>query len=116
MDRSAYLERNCKKPKKGTQQEDFVQTEFHTKDEIIKLLNARCCVRGCRRGYYYFGNKLYGCDLDGLCKICKPLRNKGIDLQKKEFPVIPYGGRTTACRTASFEYQEDLDNYLKITR
>jgi len=117
LDRSAYLERNYLKPKKDAN-EDYVQTEFHTKDEIIKLLNARCCVRGCKRGYSWRSDdgRIRGCDLDGLCRVCKPLRDKGTDLPRKEFPVIPYHGRTAAGCTAAFEYQEDLDNYLKITR
>ena len=99
---SAYLERNFNKLI-GRQ----VHSVFYTKEEIIKKMNTRCCVRGCKR------SKRANCD---LCKVCNPKRNKGDTLTKKEFPVIPYQGRTTAGCTAAFEYQEDLVNYLEITR
>ena len=75
-----------------------VQTEYYRKDEIIKMMNTRCSVRGC--GSHYFWEKggtgsLRGCDKLGLCKRCKTKINKGTTLTKKEFPVIPYQGRTT---------------------
>lgn len=95
----------------------MVETDFHTKDEIIKNMSTRCCVRLCKKHYYWEGNGiLRGCNIEGLCRGCKTKRNVGTTLPRKEFPVIPYEGRTTACPTASFEYQKDLDNYLKIMR
>jgi hypothetical protein len=117
LDKRAYLERNPKKP--DSSNDNDVHNIFYTKDVIIEKMNTRCCVRRCKRGYRWANDayqSIYGCDIDGLCRQCKTERNRGTILPKKEFPVIPYQGRTTAGRTASFEYQEDLDNYLKITR
>ena len=118
LDKSSYLERNLSKPHSL---HDHVYCVFYTKDKLIEKMNTRCSVRGCGNHYYWHlqsGRKtptLYGCDVNGLCLQCKREKKKGAVLQRKDFPVIPYQGRTTAGRTASFEYQEDYDNYLEIT-